>query len=301
MRFLGGNRWVPDVALAFVTAIWGTTFVVNELVLKDAPPFLFLAIRFGLAAITLQILAAGSPRTKGLLRDSVWLGFFLAVSIGCQLAGQVYTTASKTAFITGLSVPLTPVVAFLFARKLPTVANLQGLVLAVIGFVILAWPSDMKGFDPGDVLVLITAICYAYLIFFMGETSINHNARSYAAGQITYAALFFILGRIAMAPFLPSQGALFSLESRPLPRTPGFIFSVLWMALAATVLTFLVQTWAQARMSATHAAIIFALEPVWTVVFASMLLGERMQPREIAGGVLILLGIFAAERGPGSR
>ena len=55
------------------------------------------------------------------------------------------------------------------------------------------------------------------------------------------------------------------------------------MALAATVVTFLLQTWAQARMSATHAAVIFALEPVFTALFAAVILGERLSGARARG------------------
>jgi drug/metabolite transporter (DMT)-like permease len=287
---------MPDLSLAFITAIWGTTFVVNELVLKDAPPLMFLAVRFALAAAVLLAFARGTRHTPGLVRDSLIIGSLLAVSIGCQLAGQVYTTASKTAFITGLSVPLTPIIAYLVARKLPSRANFQGLVLAVAGFVVLAWPKDATRLEPGDALVFLTAVIYGYIIFYMGEVASRHNARRFAAGQISGAAICFLIGRFVIWPFLPKSGAFAAMEARPLPPTTGFWISVLWMALIATVLTFIVQTWAQARMPANHAALIFSMEPVWTALFAAMMLGERMTNREIAGGALILVGILAAER-----
>ncbi len=286
--------WFADLALSGVTAIWGTTFVVNRLVLEDAPPLLFLFLRFAVAAVVLALLTRGRPRTPGLVKDSAVLGLLLAVSIGCQITGQLFTTASKAAFITGLSVPLTPVVGFVAARRLPTAANLWGILLATAGFVVLAWPRDAAGVSTGDALVFLTALIYAYLIFFLGETSARHDARRYAAGQIAFAALGVLAGRLAVTPFLGRPGAFLLAEGRPLPRTWGFLAAVLWMALMATVVTFVVQTWAQARMSATHAAVVFALEPVWTALFAALLLGERMARRDVGGAVLILLGIVVS-------
>ena len=73
-------------------------------------------------------------------------------------------------------------------------------------------------------------------------------------------------------------------SSRPkavtLELTPQIVAAILWMALVATVVTFLAQTWAQQRMPATHAAILFALEPVFTALFAAFFLGERMTGRD---------------------
>ena len=51
------------------------------------------------------------------MKDSALIGILLAFGIGCQLVGQLFTTASKAAFITGLSVPLTAVAAWALHRQ----------------------------------------------------------------------------------------------------------------------------------------------------------------------------------------
>jgi drug/metabolite transporter (DMT)-like permease len=286
---------LADLTLAVVTAIWGTTFIVNRLVLESAPPLLFLTLRFSVAAVVLALVAWRRPFTPGVRRDGAFVGVLLGVSIGCQIVGQLFTSASKTAFITGLSVPLTPVVTFLVTRKVPSAANFSGLLLAALGFGVLAWPVDAATLEPGDFLVLLTAVIYAWIIFYVGESAPKHDARRYAAGQILWAAVTVGAVRLAMTPFLSGPGSFFVAEARPLPRTAGIVAAILWMALVATVVTFVAQTWAQARMSAVHAAILFALEPVWTALFAWIALGERMSRREGLGAVLILAGILVSE------
>ncbi len=291
---------LADLTLAVVTAIWGTTFIVNRLVLENAPPLLFLTLRFSVAAAVLAFLARGRPVTPGVRRDGALVGVLLGLSIGCQLVGQLFTSASKTAFITGLSVPLTPVVAFLVARKVPSPGNLAGLLLAGLGFGVFAWPVEATKVEPGDFLVLVTAVTYAWIIFYVGESAPRHDARRYAAGQIFWAAATVGAVRLAVTPFLPGSGAILVAEARPLPLTLGFAAAILWMALVATVVTFIAQTWAQARMTAVHAAILFALEPVWTACFSWIVLGERMSGRETWGAALILAGIVVSEW-PGSK
>ena len=286
---------LADLTLGVVTAVWGTTFVVNKLVLEGAPPLLFLTLRFSLAAAVLALLARGRPVTPGVRRDGALVGVLLGISIGCQLLGQLFTSASKTAFITGLSVPLTPIVTFLVARKLPSAANLAGLVLAAIGFGVFAWPTDAATLEPGDFLVLLTAVTFAWIIFYVGESAPRHDARRYAAGQILWAAVTVGAVRLAVTPLLSRSGTILAAEARPLPGTAAFALAVLWMAIVATVFTFVAQTWAQARMSAVHAAILFAMEPVWTSLFAWAALGERMTRRDTAGAALILAGILVSE------
>ena len=285
-----------DLVLVFVTAIWGSTFVVNRIVITgDIPPLYFLLLRFSIAGVVLLLLARGRPRTPGLFADSLAVGGLTALGIGFQLAGQVYTTASKAAFITGLSVPLTAPVAYLVTRKRPSVENLAGLALATAGFAVLAWPRNLSGINSGDLLVVVTALLYAYIVVRLSESSGRHDVRRFAAGQIACAAATTLLMRLAVQPFLGRRETFFRAEARPLVVDERLLASLVWMALAATVVTFLLMTWAQARMSATHAAVIYALEPVFATLLAGVFLGERLSGSDLWGGALVLLGILVSE------
>lgn len=292
---LRGEALRADLALVVVTAIWGSTFIVNRLAIETAPPLVFVFVRFALASLVLFPLALGRPRTPNLVRDSAVIGVLLAIGIGSQIAGQLFTTASKAAFVTGLSVPLTPIAGYLMTKKKPSAENLAGLVLAAFGFTVLTWPRDAAGWNRGDMLILGTAVSYAILIVIMAETAPKHDVRWYSFGQIAAAAVAVGAARLALAPFLTGTGTFLAAESRPLVPTPRLVAAILWMALAATVVTFLAQTWAQQRMPATHAAILFALEPVFTALFAALFLGERMTGRDFCGAGLVLLGIVVSE------
>src|SRR5450631_3255409 len=132
-----GEALRADLVLVVVTAIWGSTFIVNRLAIETAPPLLFVLARFALAAAILWLIARGRPTTPNLVRDSAAVGILLAAGIGCQVVGQLFTTASKAAFVTGLSVPLTPIVGYLLTKKKPSKENLAGLVIAAVGFLFL--------------------------------------------------------------------------------------------------------------------------------------------------------------------
>jgi drug/metabolite transporter (DMT)-like permease len=84
-------------------------------------------------------------------------------------------------------------------------------------------------------------------------------------------------------------------ESRPLVWTRSLATSVLYLGSVGTVGTFLTQTWAQRHVSAVHAAILFALEPVFASLLAAWLLSERLGERGIAGALVILAGIVVSE------
>ncbi|MGA7991082.1 MAG: DMT family transporter [Thermoanaerobaculia bacterium] len=285
-----------DLVLVVVTAIWGSTFIVNRVVIQTSPPLLFVLVRFALAAAVLWWIARGHPVTPHLLRDSTAVGLLLAAGIGFQIVGQLFTTASKAAFVTGLSVPLTPVAGYLMTKKKPSRENLAGLVIAAIGFAVLTWPRDAaSGVNIGDLLILVTAVSYAVLIVIVSETAATHDVRWYSFGQIVFAAVGVGVARLALGTFLRGDGAFLAAEARPLVFGRTIVLSILWMALVATVVTFLAQTWAQARMPAAHAAIMFALEPVFTALFAALFLGERMSRRDWSGAGLVLAGIVVSE------
>jgi drug/metabolite transporter (DMT)-like permease len=291
-----GEALRADLVLVVVTAIWGSTFIVNRLAIETAPPLVFVLARFALAAAVLYLIARGRPRTPNLVRDSAAVGLLLAAGIGFQVVGQLFTTASKAAFVTGLSVPLTPVAGYLMTRKKPSRENLAGLLVAAAGFAVLTWPKDAAaGVNTGDLLILVTAVSYAVLIVIVSETSAAHDVRWYSFGQIVFAAIGVGAARLALTPLIHDKGAFLAAEARPLVFDRTVVLSILWMALVATVVTFLAQTWAQQRMSATHAAILFALEPVFTALFAALFLGERMTGRDWAGAALVLAGIVVSE------
>ena len=291
-----GEALRADLVLVVVTAIWGSTFIVNRLAIETAPPLLFVLARFTLAAVVLWLIARGRKATPNLLRDSAAVGFLLAAGIGFQVVGQLFTTASKAAFVTGLSVPLTPVVGYLMTKKKPSRENLAGLVIAAAGFLFLTWPRDAATPpNTGDLLILVTAVSYAVLIVIVSETAPTHDVRWYSFGQIVFAAIGIGAVRLALVPFLRGKGAFLAAEARPLVFGRTVVLAILWMAIVATVVTFLAQTWAQARMPATHAAIMFALEPVFTAFFAALFLGERMTGRDWTGAALVLAGILVSE------
>jgi drug/metabolite transporter (DMT)-like permease len=104
-------------------------------------------------------------------------------------------------------------------------------------------------------------------------------------------------GVFAMASRIPALAGLraATLEARPILWTTAFLESVVYLGSAGTVVAFLGWTWAQGRMSAVHGAIILALEPVFAALFAAEFLHERLGPRGIAGGGLVLAGIVVSE------
>ena len=256
----------------------------------------FLFWRFLLAAILVAPFAAGRPRTPGLLKDGAVAGLLLAAGMTLQVLGQTETTASKAAFLTGLSVVLTPFAAYVRTRRLPSFENGIGFTLASFGFLLLTFPRGGGGpFNRGDLLVTACGVVFAFYIVELGERSAAHDALPLTGVQMAAVALsagiLRLLLKVPILSGLPAAAA----EARPIAWQGTFLWSVLYLGSIGAVGTFLAQTWAQRHMSATHAAIIFSLEPVVAAILAAWLLGERLGMRGAAGGALVFAGIVVSE------
>lgn len=288
-------RLRADMVLIAVTAVWGSSFVVVKTVLEVSPPFGFLFWRFLLATVLTAILALGRRADPGLLRDGVMAGMLLASGMAFQVLGQAETTASKAAFLTGLSVVLTPFAAYARTRRLPSLENGVGIALASTGFLVLTFPRPGESFERGDLLVSACGVVFAFYVVELAERSPRHDPILLTGVQLaTVSAVALGLMLVLRLRVLSGLHAA-ALEARPVLWGGAFLRGVLYLGSIGAVGTFLGQTWAQRHMSATHAAILFALEPVFAALLAARLLNERMGLRGFTGGALVLTGIVFSE------
>jgi drug/metabolite transporter (DMT)-like permease len=274
------------------------------------PPLAYITIRFALAAV---VLVALFPRLFIHARREEWkagatLGLLLSLAFAGQAVGQVYTTPSKSAFITGLTTPLVPFVALVLLRVRPTIENLIGVTLASIGGVLILIPQEAVGVNRGDVLTLFCTTLFAAHITLLSSYARRFDVRQLTVLQITSASVVFLFVWLAFkACSLLLVGhplpEVIARESMPLMWTGRVLWQIIFLALVATVATFLLWTWGQSRMSATHAAIIFSLEPIFATVFAVAVRGakEWMGGRASLGAALIFLGIIVSELRLGER
>lgn len=294
----------PDGAILLTTLIWGSTFSVARGVLDHWPPLTYLAVRMPLAAL---LFAALFPRhvfkaSRAAWRAGATLGVLMGVGFIGQTTGLLYTTPAKSAFITGITTPLVPVVAYTLWRARPSRENLLGIVLATIGGALILAPAGAVGFNAGDLITLPTTLLFASHINLMSAYARRIDARQLSALQITVAAAVMLVAWLAVrgaaavwgVDVLP-QGL--AREAIPPVWSGTVAWEIAYLTLFGTLATFLLWTWGQARMSATHAAVIFSLEPVFATAFAVLLRGsaEWTGPRATLGALLVLAGVVVSE------
>jgi len=277
------------VLLVLNTLVWGVTFVVIKDALHDITPLYFNAVRMLLAAACLLLFYRrhlGKLERSTLLYGAL-LGVLLWLGYGFQTSGLVYTTPSKSAFLTGLSVILVPVFLTVIWRRKVNRWTVLGVVTAFVGLYLLTVPQgegvfDLSSVNRGDLLTIGCAIAFGFHIIVLGRATKHHAFEQMAVLQTTFAAIFMTV----TGPLLENGHAIWSAR---------VIWAIVITALLCTAVAFSIQAWAQQFTPPTHTALIFALEPVFAWITSYFVLRERLGGRAAVGAALILGGILLSE------
>ncbi len=270
-------------SLLGITLIWGSTFVVIKDSVRSLPVADFLATRFLLAAIVAVLISGSTLRklTATEFRHGILLGFFYGGGQLFQTWGLDRSTASITGFITGLYVIITPFITWaILRRRVPKITWLSaGLSLTGVGVLAISgWQ-----FGPGVELVAISAVFYAAHVVGLGAWSHAGQALALTTVQLLTVAVICVVFALPGGISLPQQ-------------TSGWL-TIAYTALLAGLVAVLGQTWAQARLSPTRAAVILTGEPLFAAIFA-VILGEELTFRLIVGGALVLIAMYLMELVP---
>ncbi len=266
------------VSLILITMIWGTTFVIVKEALDTISVPLLLALRFTLAGLLLAW--AGWDRRA--LVPALILGALSFAGFVTQTMGLAITSASNAAFITGLSVILTPVVGRLAWKQSLAARVYTAAFVALVGLALITLRDGVAAVNGGDLLVLVTALTYAIYIVYLGEVAGKVRGTSLAFMQHVPMAL------LAWSWALPQVGDL-----ADVPLTT--YLAIVYLAAVATALVAIIQTYAQRVVPAHLTALIFVLEPAFAALFAYIVLGERLGLLGWIGGALMLFAMVIAQ------
>jgi drug/metabolite transporter (DMT)-like permease len=209
------------------------------------------------------------------------LGILLFTGYAFQTWGLVFTTPSKSGFITGFSVILVPLIALFLGHPLRA-SNAAGAGLGLLGLYFLVLPSGMGAVNRGDVLTLFGAMAFAVHIVLVGTYTRRYSFLHLAPGQILVVA---VLATLAV-PVAPTS---------TLHWTGRLVFAIVVTAIFATAFAFGTQVWAQQYTPPAHTALIFALEPVFAALTSRVVTREHMGGKVLLGSALILAGMVISE------
>lgn len=285
--------------LVLVCAIWGIGFVVTEHALGKLTTQSLNTLRFALAALALLPLwwSQRQPAPwQPLLKASAALGLLLFLAFYTQTEGLRFTSVSNAGFITGLCVPLVPLLAWLLFSQRISRPIWLAVGLSTLGLYLLTGGASQAP-NKGDGLVLIGAVCFAGHIVLTGHYARKLPVVSLSLLQMLAVALYSLL---ASALFDQDRSmTVFSLQAGHWARllSPDLIGAFIWMAVLSTAFGFWVQTSCQQTLDAHKVALVLALEPIFAHLAGALWLGERLGLMGWLGAGAIIGGMLLAELG----
>lgn len=277
------ERISADLLMLLAALLWGGGFIAQRVASRELGFFAYNGLRFLLAGLLLLPVALKflRPVNKKLL----WIlpaGLLLFAGSAFQQAGLKTTTAGAAGFITGVYVVLVPLFLSLFWKtKIPWI-NWVAALAAMLGTYLLS--TGGKGFTPsnGDILELIGAGLWAFHMIVVGMAAREMNVFVFSVGQFLLCGLINLGCSVFVDP--PTGTAILTVW-------PAIIYGGVFSVAGG----FTLQAIGQTKAPATDASLILSLEAVFAAVFGTLLLGEQMDPLQIAGCVIIMASILTVQ------
>ena len=265
-------------ALLAVSASWGGAFVLMKPAIERQAVNSFLATRFVMAVLVMVLIRPSvlQKLNRELVLKGSLAGLFLGSGYIFQTLGLARTGAAITGFVTGLYVVLTPLIAAVVLKERIRAFTWFCVVLATVGLALLSLQGWSVGV--GEALVFVSAIAFAAHIVALSKWSFGLDAYALTIVQLSICAL--LTGVISIG------------QGYEKPTDSGVWGVVIFTAVIATAVAFIVQTWSQAHITTTKVAVILTMEVVFAAVFAMIFGGERLTLQASIGGMLVLLSMF---------
>jgi len=266
----------PELALIAITFVWGASFWVAQQAVAVSGPLAFVAARFGIAA-ALGVIFSGK-QLRGLTRQELGTGLLIGAAIfgGYSLMtfGLTSISSSKSAFITAFYVPMVPILQWLLLKQ-PTHWRVWVAVLsALFGLLLLnGLGAAIAGFGVGEAATSLGACVIALEIILISRVTPHLSTIRVTIVQLATASVLAVLAMPLAGEALPAMSGL-------------FLASAIGVGCASAIIQY-AMNWAQRRISATKATLIYAGEPVWAGLVGHTA-GEHLPGSALAGALLII-------------
>lgn len=289
------NRRTAYILLTLMALCFGGTWVAGKLAVDAVPPMTVAAVRFAVASVLLWLWARTKPASRRLTTGDLplILGMGLTAVAGYNV---LFLTALRLApasdgaiIVPGLAPMLTAVLAWSLLGERIARWGAFGLALALVGLVLVMGPAGGAGTHrfAGDVLFFLGAVCWAiYSIMGKSATSRFNPVRATLYATIT--------GTLLLLPFAVAERGWMPLAAAPAAAWSG----ILYLGVFGTVLAFVFFYEGIQRIGAARATSFAFLVPIFGVASSVAMLGEELAPLTVAGGALVLLGLWLVQRQP---
>ena len=295
--------------------IWGTAFVAQDMCADAIGAFTFNATRYSIAVLALLVVILirdGVKKDKPVLsaeekkaaNRQLWIGGLccgaaLAIASNFQQAGLVAgTDAGKAGFITALYVVLVPVFG-LFCKRKGSVPTWIAVVLSVAALYLLCIKGDFS-LAPGDLLVLVCAVCFAIHILVIDHFTATVDGMKLSCVQFLVAAVWATIAKVVCVLLgMNGTGDVTSLTS--IFAVPdwnailGCTLPILYVGIFSSGVGYTLQILAQKDSNPTVVTILLSLESVFAVIAGAIILKQQMSVREYIGCVVMFAAVVLAQ------
>jgi drug/metabolite transporter (DMT)-like permease len=267
------------------TMIFGAMTIFSKQILAELEVFNMVALRFLIAFAACIIVFHRRYRgldMKTFLHAGV-LGTFLFVSYLCMVLGCKYTTASNAGFMMSLVAFFTPLIILVQDKIFPGGTQIVSIFITLIGVGLMCLSPDLS-LNKGDLICVMSALFYSFQMLYTERYARMHDP--------------IVLGTMQL-PFVAVYGFIFAFifeDSFRLPLSAAGWWQLLYLALGCGALGFIFQTSAEKLSPTSHTTLIYAAEPVFVALFSFIMLGEQISIRQMAGIVLVFIGVWITVR-----
>ena len=277
-----------ELILLFVTFTWGLSFPLIKISLQFISPVSFVFIRFLLTLLIFYFIFRKrlDPSRFKEWKYGIILGIFLFFGFALQTFGLKFTSASKSAFITGTNLIVIPFAQYFILKNKPKIENLIGAGIVMLGLYILT-EAYFTTPNIGDIATIFCAISFAIHIVLLDKYSRFINFNYLVFGQFLTMVILSFLFMIIFEIFIFEE-FFFKINLK-------LIFSILFISIFSTLIGIMLMTKYQKATTPLRAGIIYNMESVFAVFFAFIILGELMNFNQLIGVIIMLLGLLISE------
>lgn len=291
------NRFLYHLVAFLVVAIWGVTFVFTKLLLMAGlTAAQIFVLRFIMAYLLLLVYTL--VRKQFRLFASSWQHELLMVALGItggslyflmENSAMIYTTTTNTSLIVCLCPLFAALLVALFYRSMRLHGiQIAGTVMAAIGVVIVVLNGRfVLHLSPlGDTLAFGACLCWAFYSLLMIPAGQHYDTLF-----ITHKVFFY--GLLSMIPYFLIYSDLPSLS---VVLRPDVLANLLFLGCIASMLCYLAWNWVIKKLGAVIVTNYVYFNPVTTVIFAWLILSERITIYFLIGTLLILTGMYLCNK-----
>lgn len=291
------QKYKGELILLLITLFWSATFVIVKESLADVSSMLFVGFRFLIAGlILLPIVIRKKIGWKNInLKLPIVLGLLLFLGFASQTIGLRYTSATKSAFLTGSAVIIIPILQTIIEKRKPKIGSVVGVIIVLLGILLLSGGNSFvtlledlaANFNFGDGMTLLCAFFFALYVVYLDVLSNQYNF---------WLLLIIQIGVTTLLAF--SFAFIFdasNFEAIKFEFSPQLGFGIMYTAIFATLATTALQTKYQKLVTPTKAGIVYSFEPIFAAVIAYLAIGERITTFGLIGASLIFIGLIISE------